>query len=137
MGQNLGPVRFWDKWKFVKLGVSEPARTSAPSKKSRSGISWMGWSCPPVPCRGQFIWSVVYFFLLGLFLFFSWDFIFVSSLFFLLGSFWFNFFWAATLTTIFFGGNSYLPLQPTSLPALPPTSPPISSSSSPLPTLQI
>ncbi len=31
-------------------GLSDPALTSAPSKKSHSGISWMGWNCPP---RGQ------------------------------------------------------------------------------------
>jgi hypothetical protein len=109
------PLRFWDKWKFVKLGLSEPAPTSAPSKKSRSGISWMGWSCPPVPLRGQFFWSAVFFF--------SWDFFFGSSLFFSWAHFGF-FFWAATLTTIWSRvGNSYLALQPTSLPALPTTSP--------------
>jgi hypothetical protein len=27
-------------------GLSDPAPTSAPSKNSRSGISWMGWNCP-------------------------------------------------------------------------------------------
>jgi hypothetical protein len=27
-------------------GLSDPAPTSATSKNSRSGISWMGWNCP-------------------------------------------------------------------------------------------
>jgi hypothetical protein len=32
---------------MLLVGLSDPAPTSAPSKKSRSGITWMGWTCPP------------------------------------------------------------------------------------------
>jgi hypothetical protein len=40
--------------KPVFLGLSDPALTSAPSEKSRSGISWMEWNCPPgVSLLGQ------------------------------------------------------------------------------------
>ncbi len=47
--------------------MSEPAPTSAPSKKSSSGISWMGWNCPP---RGQyFFFPSAPFFPLAQFLF--------------------------------------------------------------------
>jgi hypothetical protein len=31
----------------MSSGLSDPAPTSTPSKNSRSGISWMGWNCPP------------------------------------------------------------------------------------------
>jgi hypothetical protein len=40
-------------WIRAPGGLSDPAPISAPSKKSRSGISWMGWNCP----RGQLTWS--------------------------------------------------------------------------------
>jgi hypothetical protein len=64
--------------------------------------------------RGQFIWSEV-------FVFFFLAFFFLSDFFFFFGgahcfSSWAHFgliFFPATLTTIFFWGNSYLPLQPT------------------------
>ncbi len=69
--------------------------------------------CP----MGQFIWSVVFFFLLGLLFCLRLFFVLVgSSLFFFLGSFRFNFF-LAILTTIVFCGNSYLPLQCTYHPS--------------------
>jgi hypothetical protein len=53
----LSPITFSDSaecvtevrllcWREEKVGLSEPAPTSAPSKNSRSGISWMGWNCP-------------------------------------------------------------------------------------------
>ncbi len=72
--------------------MSDLAPTSAPSKKSRSGISWMGWNCSPgVSSLGQFK-----FFSVGLFFW-------VHNLFFFSHNPW---------PQVFFG-TSYLHLQPT------------------------
>jgi len=104
--------------------LNDPRPTSAPSKKSHFGISWMGWNYPP---QGSIDLVNNYFFL-GLF---SPDFSFVfliyffpRSLFFFLGLLLISFF-LPPLTPIFFG-NSYLPppTYPSNLPkALPPTNP--------------
>ncbi len=42
---------WWISWYnqqryLISSGLSDPAPKSTPSKKSRSGISWMGWNCP-------------------------------------------------------------------------------------------
>jgi hypothetical protein len=44
-------LKLWTLFKQVSNRLSDPAPTNAPSKKSPSWISWMGWNCPP---RGQF-----------------------------------------------------------------------------------
>jgi hypothetical protein len=93
--------------KGILFGLSDPAPTGAPSKKSCSGISWMGWNCPPVDSLlGQYF----IFFLLLLF--------FPSSVFF--------FFFGPPMTpSFFFWGSSYL-LQPTYLLIVLTPSPPFS-----------
>ncbi len=104
----------------VLMGFSDPAPTSAPSKKSRSGISLMGWNCPPgvsLPGRWFFSFSP----------FFSAQFLFPSLIFifyFFCGQFLFHFcfgpplnqsfFWEAlTYTQPTYRPSSY---QPSSLP---------------------
>jgi hypothetical protein len=87
------------------VGLSDPAPTSAPSQKSSSGISWMGWNCPPgVSLLGQ------YFFFSSAPFFPSWIF-FPSSVFFF--SFLFLFFREQFFYHFFFG--KLLP-TPTHLP---------------------
>ncbi len=99
---------------LIMVGLSDPAPTSAPSTKSRSGISWMGWNCPPgVSLLGQY-----FFFLLVLFF---------PARFFLSGdNFLITFFFSLTPDPKIFLGISYLPttyLLPFFLPThLPPPS---------------
>jgi hypothetical protein len=110
--RNLGEPKFLNRQLTMgTMGLSDQAPTSAPSKKSRSGISWMGWTCPPgVSLFGQ------------KFFFFFLAFFFLSNLFFFLGAHCFSS-WAhfgfilfrTTLTTIFFLGE-LLPTLPTYLP---------------------
>jgi hypothetical protein len=90
------------------LGFSDPAPTSAPSKKSRSGISWMGETV------SYLVGIICKFFFPSFFLFF---------IFFFLGtvSFLVLLFLASPLTPIFIFGN-FLPPPPTYLlPFLSPT----------------
>jgi hypothetical protein len=71
-GENPMKESYWPSWvleayrpcSLHSLGLSDRAPTSAPSKKSRSGIPWMGWNCPS---RGQFTWSVFLFFFCSFF----------------------------------------------------------------------
>jgi hypothetical protein len=117
--RNLGEPKFLNRQLTMgTMGLSDEAPTSAPSKKSRSGISWMGWTCPPgVSLFGQ------------KFIFFLLAFFFLSDLFFFWGahcfSSWAHFgfiLFCTTLTTIFFFGGT--PTYPSNLPTtLPPTSP--------------
>jgi hypothetical protein len=64
---------------------------SAPSKNSRSGISWMGWNC--LSPRGQFTWSVYLFFFCS---FFS-----LAQFFFPCKGFFYHFFFCPPLTPSF------------------------------------
>ncbi len=95
------------------FGLRDPAPASAPSKTSRSGISWMGWKCPP-----QSVYLVGSCFFLWAFLFFPSDFFCGAHCFFSQAPFGI-FFSPATLDTIlyYFFGNSYLPLQPSYRPS--------------------
>ncbi len=67
--------------------------------------------------RGQFIWSVVHVFLLAFFFSPHLDCFFLGAHCFSSWAHFGFFFFLATLTTIFFLGNSYLPLQPTYHPS--------------------
>jgi hypothetical protein len=121
---------------YVFCGLSDPAPTSAPSKKSRSAISWMGWNCPP---RGQFTWSVICFFFWAFFppdltFFFYSYFLFSKSLLFSPGPpFDFIFSFSPPLTPILFLGTPTYPpptyLKPFFLPTHQPPSfcPPLHS----------
>jgi len=94
-----------------KCGLSDAAPTSAPSKKSRSGISWMGWNCPP----GVSLLVSSFYFSLGLFLlmlFFSLALTFFSLAFYFLSHHpWTQFFFLGTPTY-----SSNLSNPPTYLP---------------------
>jgi hypothetical protein len=60
----------WMGQKLPQIGLSDPAPTSAPSKKSHSGISWMGWNCPPgVSLPGQYVFFLLVLFFSAQFLF--------------------------------------------------------------------
>ncbi len=112
--------------------MSDPAPTSAPSKKSSFGISWMGWNCPPgITLLGQH-----FFFLLLLFFPAR---LFSLAQFFLGNSFFITFFWL-TLDPKYFSGKllptpTHLPpcFLPTHLPPSscwpPPHTPPLALTS--------
>jgi hypothetical protein len=109
-------------WKSSKTSVATCKRErawvsqhppSAPSKNSRSGISWMGWNC--LFPRGQFTWSVYLFFFCS---FFS-----LAQFFFPCKGFFYHFFFWPAPDPKFFVGSSYLLQPPTALlPTNPPTS---------------
>lgn len=108
------------------LGFSDPAPTSAPSKNSRSGISWMRWKHFYF---GQhhfnfFSWTFFFscFFFPHLTIFFFFPAFFSLLHFFFLGTFYFLscFFWPHPWPEVFFG--NFLPPPPTYLlPFLSPT----------------
>ncbi len=103
-------------------GLSEPAPTSAPSQKSHSGISWVGWNCPP---RGQLLGQLKQFPLETVFFFI------ISFLRFFFKSYFFS---NNPWSQVFF--LYPLPMPPTYLPPfLLPTHLPPSSYQPTLPTL--
>jgi hypothetical protein len=88
----------WMGQKLPQIGLSDPAPTSAPSKKSHSRISWMGWNCSPgVSLPGQY------------FFFFFWSFFFQPNFYSLFLSS--VFFWGGRTVfySTFFLGSSYIP----------------------------
>jgi len=101
------------KWVSWWIGLNDPTPTSAPSKKSCYGISWMGWKCPlRVSLLNQFIFS--FYFFLWLYFFFPilvFSFYLFIYLLLLLLLFGINVFWP-TLDPNFLLRSSYL-LQPT------------------------
>jgi hypothetical protein len=88
------------KWVSWWIGLNDPTPTSAPSKKSCYGISWMGWKCPlQVSLLNQFIFS--FFFFLWLYFFFPilvFSYLFIYYYYYYLGSMFFG----PPLTPIFF-----------------------------------